>query len=75
MQNMSHRYFSLFYDQIVAIQKPDSKVVFYLRKTENRTNKSLTQLSYIDLSIGTIFCQKMLILCKKVLSLAKLRGF
>ena len=40
------------YGQFGAIRKPDTaklmfslKVTFYLTKTENRTNKSLTQLS------------------------------
>ena len=43
------------YGQFAAIPKPDawsvkltfsSRVIFYLTKTENRTKKSLTQVSY-----------------------------
>ena len=39
----------LIYDQFGLIRKPDSRRIvgnFYLTKTENRTKKSLTQLSH-----------------------------
>ena len=49
-------------------------VRFYLTKTENRTKKSLTQLSNIALSKGTTFAKKMLSFCKKMQTSAKLRG-
>ena len=48
-------------------------VTFYLTKTENRTKKSLTQLSHCRFEQGYYFCQKLLILCKKMLTSAKLR--
>ena len=39
----------LIYDQFGLIRKPDSRRIvgtFYLTKTENKTNQSLTQLSH-----------------------------
>ena len=40
-------------------------VTFYLTKTENRTKKSLTYLSTIALSKGTIFAKKRNFFAKK----------
>ena len=58
----------LIYGQFEAIRKP-------ITKSENRTKESLTQLSTIALSKGTIFAPpKKLFLCKKMLTSAKLRG-
>ena len=39
--------------------------IFYLAKTENRTNKISNIPLTIALSKGTIFAKKMLIFCKK----------
>ena len=48
-------------------------VPFYLIKAENRTKKSLTQLSDYCFEWRYHFCQKMLIFCKKKLTFSKLR--
>ena len=66
----------LIYGQLKAIQKPDSRRIVckayifnnsnpYFTKTENRTKKSLTQLSHYYFEKRYYFCQKMLILCKE----------
>ena len=48
---------------------------FYLTKIENRTKKSLTQLSHYCFELWCHFCKKkMLIFCKKMLTSAKPRG-
>ena len=46
-------------------------VTFYPTKTENRTKKSLTQLS--QYCYEYYFCQKMVIFCKKMLTSSRLR--
>ena len=46
----------------------------YLTKTENRIEESLKRLSYYCLELRYYFFKKMLIFCKKKLTLAKLRG-
>ena len=72
------------YDQFGAIRTPDSGravckafsliVTFYHSKTENRTKKSLTQLSRYSFEWRCYFCPKMLTFCKKILTSTKLRG-
>ena len=50
-------------------------VFFYLTKTENRTKKSLTQLSYYCFEKGTILAKKkMLVFCKKNADISKIKG-
>ena len=72
----------LIYGKFGPFREPDSqsvklkfslKVTFYLTKAGNRTKKSLTQLSPIALSKGTIFAKKYCYFCKKMLTSAKLR--
>ena len=71
--------------QFRAIQKPVSGTwsvkrifsliaIFYIIKTENKTKKSLTQLSHYCFEQRYYFGQKMLIFLQKILTSAKLRG-
>ena len=64
------------YGQFGAIWKPDSGPIvcktyifinstLYLTKTEDRTKKSLTQLSHYCFEQRYYFSQKLLIFCKK----------
>ena len=73
------------YCQFGAIRKPDSRhmsvklkfsliVTFSLTKTENRTKKSLRQLSHYCFEYKCYFCQKCLVFAKKNADIAKLRG-
>ena len=70
----------LIYGEFGAIRKPNSGhrfsliVTFYLTKTENKTKKSLTQLSHYFFEQRYYFSQKMLIYWKKALTSEKLRG-
>ena len=52
------------------------RITTHLTKPQNRTKKSLTQLTYhtIALSKGTIFVKKMLVFCKKKSNISKIKG-
>ena len=50
------------------------KAAFYLTKSENRTWKALTQLSYYCFEYRYYFCQKCWVLSKKV-NMSLIKGF
>ena len=49
-------------------------VTFHLTKPENRTKKSLTQLSYYCFEERYYFCQKILFFCKKNTDISKIKS-
>ena len=74
----------LVHGQFTAIQKPDSKllvckayifikVTLYVTKTKKRTKKSNTAVTLLPW-VRVLFFLKILFFCKKMLTLAKLRG-
>ena len=51
-----------------------SIATFYLTKSENRTEKSLTQVSCYCFEYRSFFCKKMLIFCKRSVDTSKING-
>ena len=46
---------------------------FYLKKTENKTKKTLTQLSHYCFELRYYFCQKMIIILQKNADISKVK--
>ena len=60
------------YGQFTAFRKPDSGT-FYLTKTENKSNKSLTQLSYYCFEYRRFFWHKNADFLQKSADISKIK--